>query len=199
MGYPPFRRRRFLVMPAFQIGVALRVVFFVLLYSVALGLLIFFPLQQELKAAVPPEKQAWIAGQILELHARLWPGVAVVGFLVGLHTIFTSHRIAGPIYRIDRVLRAMATGDYSQRMRLRRGDRWHELAAAVNALGEQLDQGRSDTLVVLRQAQEMLEMAEGESAPEEVRKRLKEALHGLHEGERRLYQEYAAPSSHGAS
>ncbi|MFQ5657725.1 MAG: hypothetical protein ACE5G5_09310 [Candidatus Methylomirabilales bacterium] len=188
MSYPPFRRRRFLVMPEFQIGVALRVVFFVLLYSMALGFLIFFPLQQELRTAVPPEKQAWLAGQILELHSRLWPGVAVVGLLVGLHTIFSSHRIVGPLYRIDRVLKTMATGDYAQRVTLRQADRWHELGETVNALGEHLDQRRSEALVVLRQARVVLEKTQGESSPEEVQKQLEQALQGLREGELRLYQ-----------
>lgn len=190
MGYPLFRRRRFLIMPAFQVGVALRVTFFIFLYSMALGFIIFVPLQQELSATVPPDKQAWLAGQILELHYRLWPGVAVVGFLVGLHTIFTSHRIAGPLYRIDRVLRGMAAGDYSQRVTLRRADRWHELGDAVNVLGEHLDLGRSETLVALRQARALLEKGQGESSPEEVRKLLEHALQGLKEGELRLYQGY---------
>lgn len=188
MGYPLFRRRRFLVMPAFQVGMALRVAFFVCLYSIALGFIIFVPLQQELSATVPPEKQAWLAGQILELHYRLWPGVAVVGFLVGLHTIFSSHRVAGPLYRIDRVLKAMATGDYSQRVTLRRTDRWHEVGETVNALREHLDQHRSDTLVALRQARAILEKSQGESSPEEVRKLLEQALQGLKEGELRFYQ-----------
>ena len=187
MNYPSFRRRRFVVMPRFQIGAALRVSFFVLLYSAVLGFLIFFPMQQELTAVAPLDKQALIADQILELHFRVWPGIAMVGILVGLHTIFLSHRIAGPIYRIEQVIRMMAAGDYSQRISLRRTDRWHEFAEAINALGEHLDQRRSDSLVVFRQAQEILEKAQEAPAPEEVRNRLTQALRVLQQAEEHLY------------
>jgi len=198
MTYPSFRRRRFLVMPRFQIGLALRVSFFVLLYSAALGFLIFSPMQQELTGAVPFDKQAWVADQILELHFRVWPGIALVGILVGFHTIFTSHRIAGPIYRIDQVIRAITAGDYSQRIRLRRTDRWQEFAGAVNALGEQLDQRSSESLSLLRQAQETLKKAQEGSIPEEVRNRLKESLRGLEEAEEHLTIGYQkGSSSHG--
>ncbi|MFQ5989687.1 MAG: hypothetical protein ACE5K9_07215 [Candidatus Methylomirabilales bacterium] len=186
MNYPSFRRRRFMVMPRFQIGVALRVSFFVLLYSAALGFLIFFPMQRELTAVAPLDKQALIADQILELHYRVWPGIVLVGILVGLHTIFTSHRIAGPIYRIDQVIRKIAAGDYSQRIRLRRTDGWQEFAEAVNALGEQLDRRRSDSLLVFRQAQDMLEKAQEDSVPKEVRNRLKEVLRVLQQADGHL-------------
>lgn len=186
MNYPTFRRRRFVVMPRFQFGVALRVSFFVLLYSAVLGFLIFFPMQQELTAVAPLDKQALIADQILELHFRVWPAIAVVGILIGIHTIFTSHRIAGPIYRMDQVIRMMAAGDYSQRIRLRRADRWHEFAEAVNALGEQLDRRRSDTLLLFRQAREMLDKGQEDSVPEEVRNRLKEVLRVLQQADGHL-------------
>ena len=186
MNYPAFRRRRFVVMPRFQLGVALRVSFFVLLYSAVLGFLIFFPMQQELTAVAPLDKQALIADQILELHFRVWSAIALVGILIGVHTIFTSHRIAGPIYRIDQVIRMMAAGDYSQRIRLRRTDRWHEFAEAVNALGVQLDRRRSDSLLVFRQAQDMLEKAQDNSVPEEVRNRLKEVLRVLQQADGHL-------------
>ncbi|MFQ5803974.1 MAG: hypothetical protein ACE5JQ_13855 [Candidatus Methylomirabilales bacterium] len=198
MTYPAFRRRRFLVMPRFQIGVALRVSFFVLLYSAALAFLIFFPMQRELTGAIPFDKQAWVADQILELHFRVWPGIALVGILVGFHTIFTSHRIVGPIYRIDQVIRAIGAGDYSQRIRLRRTDRWQELAEAVNALAEQLDQRSSNSLLVVRQAKETLKKAQEGSIPEEVRTHLQEALRGLEEAEEHLYIGYQKGiSSHG--
>lgn len=186
MNYPTFRRRRFVVMPRFQFGVALQVSFFVLLYSAVLGFLIFFPMQQELTAVAPLDKQALIADQILELHFRVWPAIAVVGILIGIHTIFTSHRIAGPIYRMDQVIRMMAAGDYSQRIRLRRADRWHEFAEAVNALGEQLDRRRSDTLLLFRQAREMLDKGQEDSVPEEVRNRLKEVLRVLQQADGHL-------------
>lgn len=46
------------------------VVAFLVLYSSILGFLIFYPLQLE--------EQARVSRQVLQLHTRIWPGVAVV-------------------------------------------------------------------------------------------------------------------------
>lgn len=190
MNHPRIRRKRFLVMPKYQLAVALRVFFFVLLYSLPLAFLIFYPLQQELMAATRPEEQVWISRLILELHARMWPGLLAVAVLVGLHAILTSHRIVGPLYRIDKVLKGMAAGDYSYRITLRRGDGLQELADVVNHLGEQLNQRRAVFLALIQRVQGALQKAQEESTTEEVQKRLTEALQNLQEAEARSYQGY---------
>lgn len=188
MERPRIWRRQFLINPRFQVGVALWVFFFILVYSFVLGLVIFLPLQQELDVAVRPDEQARIADHILQLHFRLWPAVLIVAILVGLQAIFTSHRMVGPLYRIERVLRAMAAGESPQRIELRRGDWCHELAEAVADLGEQLEQRRTRFLLLLQKTHETVEGAQDESTPEAVRRRLQEALHELQEAERYLRQ-----------
>jgi methyl-accepting chemotaxis protein len=190
MGYPWFRRKRFVIMPRYQVGVALQAFLFVLLYSFFLGFLIFYPLHVELKAAAAPDQQLWVSELILEFHTRLWPAVLVVALLAGVQAISATHRIAGPLYRIDKILRGMAAGDYSQRVTLRRGDRFQELATVVNHLGEELTQRRAASLALIRQVQEALEKAQAESTNKEVQQRLKEALQNLQEAEARIHQGY---------
>ncbi len=190
MAYPRFRRRRYLIHPKYQTEVALRVFLLVLAYSALLGLLIFYPVHQELKAAARPEEQLYVSRKILALHTRVWPAVLVVAGLAGLHAILASHRIAGPLYRIGKTLKAMAAGDYSQRITLRRKDRFPELADAVNHLGEELTQRRAASLALIRQVQEALEKAQAESTNKEVQQRLKEALQNLQEAEARIHQGY---------
>lgn len=68
----------------------------------------------------------------------LWPVLAVsVGItLVFLffYTTITSHRMAGPIFRIRRELHKMAEGDISGEVRLRKKDEFKHLAKEVDHL-----------------------------------------------------------------
>ena len=135
---PWFRRRRFLLRPEYQVRVAATILVFIVAYSLLLGFLIFYPLHQEFAAAASPDGQVWIARQVLELHKRFWPSVLVVGILVAVQSIFVTHRLVGPAYRIHRVIDEFAAAKYDMRARLRRGDRLKELEIAVNSLGDAL-------------------------------------------------------------
>jgi len=138
---PKFRRRKILVQPAYQLRVAATVLLCILAYSLLLGFLIFYPLQQEFQAAASSERQLWIARQVLDLHARFWPSVLLVAVLVAVQSVFVTHRIVGPAYHVQRVLEGLAAGDLGRRVHLRRWDRLKELEGAVNVLAEGLEQG----------------------------------------------------------
>ncbi len=56
--------------------------------------------------------------------------------------IFTTHRVAGPIYRMESDIDRVLTGETHARVRLRRGDAFPELAEKVNELIERLDDSR---------------------------------------------------------
>lgn len=139
MDRPWFRRKRFLINLPYQLGSALNVFLLVLLYALVLGFLIFYPLEQEFMAAARFEEQARLARIVLEFHKRLWPGVFLVALLAGLQAIFASHRIAGPLHKVQKALQALIDGDYTHRIRLRRWDRFREFEALVNELGERLE------------------------------------------------------------
>ena len=49
-------------------------------------------------------------------------------------TIKYTNRITGPMYRIQRELRALAQGENAQPIKLRKGDFWHEVAEDFNAM-----------------------------------------------------------------
>lgn len=142
--WPRFRRRKVLIQPWYQLRVAATILLFILGYSLLLGFLMFYPLQQEFAVSVNPEQQFWIARQVLELHKRFWPAVLVVATLVAVQSIFVTHRVVGPAYHIQRVMDGFAAGNYEMRVRLRRWDRLKELELAVNAVGEALVQREAD-------------------------------------------------------
>lgn len=139
MAKSKFRRTNFLIKPSFQLQGALLSLIFLLFCTFLLGFLIFFPLQRELATFAGVEEQAVISRQILMLHKRVWPGVALVFFLVGFFFVVNSHRTAGPVYRLERTLEELISGNFQARMRLRKGDRFQELEEIVNRLAENLE------------------------------------------------------------
>lgn len=65
----------------------------------------------------------------------LWPVVAVTFLnilIIMVYSVFFSHKVAGPIFKIKKVLNHyLATGEYSD-IRLRRGDNLDDVARLIN-------------------------------------------------------------------
>ena len=69
------------------------------------------------------------------LVSLLWVfgvGVFLVIIQVVLLTIFFSHKVAGPIYRLERVCHNLINGQYTDQIRLRKGDEMQNLANLLN-------------------------------------------------------------------
>lgn len=130
----PFRRTRFLI-DRFQT----RILFLHLIYFVALLLIflssVFLPLIFRLNSSSLPftERHA-VADQFLSLHAHLWPAVLILFLLLSVHSVFVSHRIAGPLLRFRKVLSAVASGDLSVGFKLRRKDYLAKEAALIEEM-----------------------------------------------------------------
>ena len=72
------------------------------------------------------------------VNFRIILSVIFVSPLVALIGILLSHRIAGPIFRMEVFLKNMATGDFTSRLILRKGDELMSVAEGINDLGESL-------------------------------------------------------------
>jgi nitrate/nitrite-specific signal transduction histidine kinase len=59
-------------------------------------------------------------------------GVLLVIGQIGVLTVFFSHRLAGPIYRLERVCHDLIEGKYDQQIVLRKGDEMQNLATLFN-------------------------------------------------------------------
>jgi ABC-type sugar transport system permease subunit len=65
------------------------------------------------------------------LDSLLWvfgAGLLVLIIQIALLTIFISHKLAGPIYRFEKVCQSLIQGDYTVQIRLRKGDEMQNLA-----------------------------------------------------------------------
>lgn len=78
----------------------------------------------------------------LSMHFQnLWwthgPFLLVVLFLLPAYVVDTiklSHRFAGPIFRLRRAIREVASGEAPQRIKFRKNDFWMDLADDYNAM-----------------------------------------------------------------
>lgn len=104
-------------------------IFIAILFSPSI-LTLFFDASLEEKAAA--------ARTFLVLHDTIWPTAAAVILIFGFLSIFLTHKIAGPVYRLKQALTELIGGNLDTRMRLRKGDDLQELAAQVNLFSDEL-------------------------------------------------------------
>lgn len=134
----PNRRRSRLVDSRFQLGLAWRMLLVFLLFLFGGVVLVFAPSMIALFTGESLEALEPAAVEFLVLHKRMWPAVLFV--LVGLagYTVLLSHRIAGPIFRINSVLRKMLDGEFPPTVAFRRGDYFGETAELLERLSQKL-------------------------------------------------------------
>lgn len=117
------RRRKFVINKSLQYSLLFVSLFYAILFLVVVGAALFIPLMVELgKAEEFSEKSLQTANLILYLHSNFWPAVLLSLIFIGLHSVRTSHRIAGPFYRLNLVFRAMKEGNLPRPIQLRKGD-----------------------------------------------------------------------------
>lgn len=69
------------------------------------------------------------------LSSVLWVfgiGLFLVVIQVALLTVLFSHKLAGPVYRLEKVCYGLIDGNYTQKVTLRKGDDLHNLAELFN-------------------------------------------------------------------
>ena len=59
-------------------------------------------------------------------------------FIIAIISIFVSHKIAGPVYRLEESTKLIASGDLTHKVHLRQGDELGDLQDAFNAMSESL-------------------------------------------------------------
>jgi methyl-accepting chemotaxis protein len=77
------------------------------------------------------------AQQFLLLDQTVWLPLLLAFFILAAHSVFVSHRIAGPLVQLRRVLREVGAGDLTNRVTLRKKDSlWRE----ANVLNHTIDE-----------------------------------------------------------
>jgi methyl-accepting chemotaxis protein len=84
---------------------------------------LFVPLMVKLHDTPLSSPEAGTIGyQFTILHESVWPAFPIALLLILVHSVFFSHRIAGPLYRFRNVFKAISQGDLMVETKIRNHD-----------------------------------------------------------------------------
>jgi methyl-accepting chemotaxis protein len=147
------RRRKYIIDRRLQFRLLFYSVGYILFYIVAIGAGLFVPLMIQLSNADQTSPEALVvATNFLYLHYHFWPVALLSVIVVALHSILTSHRIAGPLYRFRRIFQDLKEGTIPEVVHLRRRDL---LQSEMQSINEMLD-GLRTRISGIQRAEELL-------------------------------------------
>jgi hypothetical protein len=139
MSRPPLMRRRYLINRPLQIKYACMIgaVLFVML------ILVEFHTYWTIHSIYPHIFSTLLGLQLKALQGWLFINGLFYTVGVAILSIFISHRIAGPLYRLEKAVdEALASDDPARPIVLRQDDEFHTLADKINRLIARLSQAK---------------------------------------------------------
>jgi len=138
----PYRRKSYFINRKFQVDFAIRFLVLIVLAAVAALGLFLYQSTGTLTTGYDGSELKLLKTTDFFLPMLLIStiGVIIVTGLLGiLGLIYLSHRIAGPIFRFQKVLSEIDKGDLTHRFKLRDSDQFKELADGINELARTMD------------------------------------------------------------
>jgi hypothetical protein len=119
----PHKRRRYLIDKELQLRLLIYNIFYFLILLISVGVGLFLPLYFQIEdPTISAEELHKTADMILYMHSRLWPVVVGIFIVMSIHSIFVSHRIAGPLYRFRTIFKQIREGNISKQINIRKRD-----------------------------------------------------------------------------
>jgi len=178
------RRRNYFIKKKFQRDFMLKFCGLVVAGSVVSGAIIFIMSKSTLTTAFENSRLVIKSTADFIMPAVLLSSIVVL-ILVGLATIiitlFTSHKIAGPLYRMEQDVKEVAAGNLKAKFNLRLGDELKGMAESLEAMVRELQ----SKLTAIKNAFFELESAieplnkDNTQASKEILKKIKQELDKL--------------------
>jgi len=134
-----FRRRHFLINKKIQLKYVFLTILLLVSYTIILLASIFAPYVITIFSDIPVSQKAAAAEVILILHSNIWPWVGALIALCGIYSIFITHKMAGPIFVLNRMASEVNNGNLTTRARLRKGDDLVEVADSFNNIVDDME------------------------------------------------------------
>jgi methyl-accepting chemotaxis protein len=132
------KRRNYFIEKKFQTKYMLLTSLMLFSYTLLFIAIIFAPYMLTLYLDYPLAEKAEAARALLLLHAKIWPWIGAIILTYAVVSIFISHKVAGPLFRLKRSLAMIAAGNLDIVIRLRKWDDLKDLAEHINLLTEEL-------------------------------------------------------------
>lgn len=132
------KRSQYIVDMGFQLRYMTAMLLSLLFVSVIVGWTIYYSIWDPITSTEisSSEELGPIFASVNQALAIRLPFLVIIA---GVISIFLSHRIAGPVYKIKQSAKIFAQGDLSTRIKLRKGDELQCLANIFNRMAENLE------------------------------------------------------------
>ena len=134
-----FKRTKYFVSAKFQLKYVGLILLLMLVTALICSYFVYYTvmiLMGEKLASVYP--QGRLISIINMVNIRMMISLLLIAPVVAMIGIYLSHKIAGPIYRIESFLGEMAKGNFASRITLRKGDEFVPVADKINLLNDNL-------------------------------------------------------------
>ena len=166
-----YNRRNYFIDKKMQTKYIVLVIAVLVLHTLIVLAAVFLPYFLMLSPDAPLDTRAEAAKAFLLVHANAWPVIVGIIIFFAIMTLFVTHRIAGPIFRLKRGIRDIADGRLNERIHLRKKDEFHDVAEELNSLAERF----SESFSVLKENSSLMVGYIGELEREIMEKRLEES------------------------
>jgi len=167
------KRRRYFVYPAIQFN------FIVLLAGSGMILSLFYSIfflyiysQSTSSLLLLVEGNTLLEKYLLTTERLLLIGCILIILLSTLFlatlALLHSHRVAGPLYRLEKILEEMKRGKIPKSIKLRKGDRVTRLATLLEELGKKIQEEEEKR----EKIKELMEAIDTTSIPKEVKEKI---------------------------
>ena len=132
-----YRRKTYLIKSGLQFRYMGIIVIAMLLVAVFVGWVTYYTTWNTI-ANTPDLTLNGLSGIFETVNKTLVQWVFIFIAIIALLSIFVSHRIAGPVYRLEETTKLIASGDLTHRVHLRQGDELMDLQDAFNTMSDSL-------------------------------------------------------------
>ena len=132
-------RGKYLIKKSMQLGLTLRFLFLIMVFSLFIGFEVYITIWPVVSGVIPQDLLDMVKNQIF---FRLICFIFPVAFVITAFSIVFSHRIAGPIYRLEQTLNSFIRGEDVETIRIRKGDELKDLVEKTNSLILMVKQSR---------------------------------------------------------
>lgn len=136
---PKFRRTHYFIAKRFQLKYVGLILLLMFLTAALCSYVVYYTsmmLLGEKLANIYP--QGKLVSIINTVNFRILLSILLITPVVVVFSIFLSHKIAGPVYRMEKYLRSMSEGNLATPLVLRKGDELSELANGINNLAQSM-------------------------------------------------------------